>query len=318
MRATSSGLVLGALLLLLPLAGCGEGGGGGQRFLSIGTGGTGGVYYPLGGALASRLSAADSTRQYTAEVTGGSVENVNRVANGQIDIGFTLGISAYTGYHGTMGFDSAMTALRIVAPMYPNMTQVVIRAGNKATSIADLRGQRVSVGSAGSGTEQISKQLLEVYGITYDDIDVRYLSFSESASALNDGAIDAAIFSVGYPTAAVLEATTTGNARLLPVEPERIDSLRAKYPYYTKGVIPAGAYPGMKEDLTTAAMMNWLVAREDLPDEVVTNLLNVLKNEKPQLEQVHDMAKQIDLSTLKDAPIPLHPAAERWLQQQGQ
>jgi hypothetical protein len=196
--------------------------------------------------------------------------------------------------------------------MYPNVTHILVPSSSTARSLADLRGEKVSVGSAGSGTEQISRQLLEAYGLTYDDIEPRYLSFTESAAALQDGAIDAAILSVGIPAAAVLEATTTVGARLLPVDSTALAALKSRYPYYSAGVIPAGAYPGVDAPIPTVAMMNWLVARDDLDADVVENLLNILDNDRVSLERVHDMAKQIDLARLADAPIPLHAAVERW------
>jgi len=296
------------------LTACGGGGGGRTTFLSIGTGGTGGVYYPLGGALASLMSLADSTRQYTAEVTGGSVENVNRVVAGQIDLGFALSVTVYEAYHGSGDFPRPRTRLRVVAPLYPNVTQILVSASSTARSLSDLRGKRVSVGSAGSGTEQISRQLLEAYDLTYADITPRYLSFTESAAALQDGAIDAAIISVGIPAAAVLEATTTDGARLLGVDADKLAVLKSRYPYYSAGVIPAGAYPGVDAPIPTAAMMNWVVARDDLDGHVATTLLDILGNDRASLEQVHEMVKQIDLSRLDDAPVPLHPAVERWLE----
>jgi hypothetical protein len=298
-----------ALALAATLAACG-GEGGPRQFLSLGTGGTGGVYYPLGGALAAELSVADSARQYTAEVTGGSVENVNRIIQGQIDLAFALGVAAYEAYHGGQGFETAHPGLRVVAPLYPNVIHVLVPGDSDAESIADLRGMAVSVGSAGSGTEQTSRQLLELYGITYDDVDARYLSFNESASALRDGAIDAAIFSVGIPAAAVLEASTTGSVRLLSIPADRAAALREAYPYYSTGVIPADAYPGVEEDIPTVSMMNWLVADESLDAGVVRSVLTILSDDRAALERVHDMARQIDLSRLSEAPIPLHPAAE--------
>lgn len=306
-RRAASAAVLASTLLAC------TGEGGPRRFLSLGTGGTGGVYYPLGGALASRLSLADSTRQYTAEVTGGSVENVNRILAGQIDLGFVLSLTAYEAYHGGVDFPEPARDLRVVAPLYANLSHTLVRASSPARSIADLRGMRVSVGSAGSGTEQISRQLLEAYGLTYDDIEERYLSFTESSAALRDGAIDAAFISVGIPAAAVLEASTTGAIRLLPVEEERLRELRARYPYYSAGTIPAGVYPGVDVPVPTVAMMNWLVARESLDPDVVGILLNILGPDRVSLEQVHEMAKQIDLGALADAPIPLHPATEAFL-----
>jgi TRAP transporter TAXI family solute receptor len=306
------GLVGGfALLFSLVAPGC-ENAGGGREFLSIGTAGTGGIYYPIGGALASRLSLRDSLRQFTAEVTGGSVENVNRLREGQIDMGFAMAPTVYEAYHGGQDYGEPFQALRVVAPLYANVVHVLVPRGSAATSLSDLVGARVSVGSAGSGTEQAARQILGAHGLTYDDLEVRFLTFSESAASLRDGAIDAAIISVGYPAAAVLEATTTGGARLISIEAERIDLLRERYPYYSRGVIPAGAYPGVEEGIATVAMMNWVVGRDELDGPVVEALLEILRDEKRALEQVHEMAGQIDLNTLADAPIPLHPAVERW------
>jgi TRAP transporter TAXI family solute receptor len=163
----------------------------------------------------------------------------------------------------------------------------------------------------------VARQILEAYGLSYDEVEARYLSFSESAASLRDGAIDAAIISVGYPAAAVLEATTTGGARLIPVEAEKIDALRSRYPYYSHGVIPAGAYPGVTSDVSTVAMMNWVVAREDLEVDVVRMLLSILRDDRAALAQVHEMAGQIDLALLREAPIPLHPGVEDWLREFG-
>ncbi len=303
-----------ALGMALAAVGCGgEGGVGRQAFLSLGTAGTGGIYYPLGGAITSLLSVEDSLRQYTAEVTGGSVENVNRLREGQIDLGFALAISIHEAFHGGQDYGDPFESLRVVAPLYANMVHVLVPRGSTATSLGDLVGGRVSVGAAGSGTEEVSRQLLGVYGLTYDDVDARFLTFSESSASLRDEAIDGAIISVGYPAAAVLEATTTGGARLLSFEPDRIAALQKQYPYYSPGTIPSGAYSGMDGDVTTVAMMNWIVATDDLDTGVVTGLLDILRDKKAALEQVHEMATQIELSALDQAPIPLHPGTEAWL-----
>ena len=300
--------VTSLLACLFLLAGCGDG----QQFLSLGTAGTGGIYYPLGGALASRMSLADPIRQYTAEVSGGSVENINRLADGQMDLGMVLAVTAYQAQFGS-GDMEPVPGLRIVAPLYPNLTHVMVPRNSTDVGIGDLGGKRVSFGTPGSGTEQMARHLLAAHGLTYDDVEPRYLSFSESSSALRDGAIDAAVISVGYPAAAVLEATTTAGVRLLPVDPEVITSMREEHPYYSVAEIPAGAYPGVDETLTTAAVHNWIVAMDTLDDEVVEVLLNILANDRASLEQVHDMAAQIDLARLSSAPITLHSATERWV-----
>jgi TRAP transporter TAXI family solute receptor len=295
----------------------GEGGSGRQAFLSLGTAGTGGIYYPLGGAITSLLSVDDSLRQYTAEVTGGSVENLNRLRENQIDLGFALAVSIFEAFHGGEDYGEPFSSLRVLAPLYPNMVHVLVPRGSTATSLADVVGGRVSVGAAGSGTEEVARQLLGIYGMDYDDVDARFLTFSESSSSLRDGAVDAAIISVGYPAAAVLEATTTGGARLLSFEADKIAALQDLYPYYASGTIPQGAYSGMDGDVATLAMMNWIVAPESLDREVVTRLLDILRDRKQTLEQVHEMATQIDLASLDHAPIPLHSATVAWLEGKG-
>jgi len=314
-RKVLSGL---ALVLSAATVGCGgEGGVGRREFLSLGTAGTGGIYYPLGGAITSLLSVGDTLRQFTAEVTGGSVENVNRLREGQIDLGFALAVSIHESFHGGEDYREPFQSLRIVAPLYPNVVHVLVPRGSTATSLGDLAGGRISVGAAGSGTEEVARQLLGVYGLSYEDVEARFLTFSESSASLRDGAIDAAIISVGYPAAAVLEATTTGGARLLSFDSDRVKALQERYSYYSPGTIPVGAYPGIESDVTTVAMMNWIVSREDLDGEVVTRLLDILRDDKESLRRVHEMARQIDLSTLRDAPIPLHPATEAWLAGEG-
>ncbi len=300
---------LWALLALL-CVGCAGGDGVRTQFLSIGTAGTGGIYYPLGGALASLLSIGDSTRQFTAEVSGGSVENINRLRSGQIDLAFATANTVYEAFAGSEDFGGeAVEGLRIVAPLYPNFSHIMVADGVEAGDISEFGGLRVAVGPPGSGTEQLSREILAAHGLTYEDIDERFLSFNESASALRDRAIDAAVISVGYPAAAVLEATTTAGVRLLPIRPEVVEALRGRFPYYRVGRIPAGAYPGVDEPLNTAAIMNWVISMDALDSEVAAAVLGVLSEQSGKLERVHEMARQIDLSALAEAPIPLHSEA---------
>ena len=300
-----------AVLATIGAAACAESGS--REFLSLGTAGTGGIYYPLGGAMAARLSINDPARQYTAEVSGGSVENVNRLRGRQTDLAFATGNTVFEAATGGQDYAEAVEELRILAPLYPNMTHIVVSRSSDAASVADLAGGTVSVGPPGSGTEQMSRQILEAYDLTYDDVTPRYLSFTESATALKDGAIDAAIISVGYPAAAVLEATTTGGARLLAMDPDRIQFLRDKYPYFIRGEIPAGTYPGTEEAIETAAIMNWVVAMSDLPRDVVGGVLRLLTDDREALAQVHDMVNQIDIARLREAPIQLHEVTREWV-----
>jgi hypothetical protein len=285
--------------------------------MSLATAGTGGLYYPIGGALASRLTARDTGRTWTAEVTGGSVENIQRLIRGEVDLAMAIGTTIFEAYHGGQDFERPLTRLRVVAPLYPNLTHVLVRDGAAITSIGEFRGLRVSVGAAGSGTEQVSQQLLEAYGLTYDDIDVRYLSFTESASALADGAIDAAILSVGYPASAVLEATTTGRIRLLPIDTARIRQMTANWSYYSTGSIPAGVYPGVEAPVRTVSVLNWIVSIDDLEDDVVEHVLDILAEDLDELRQAVAIAGQIRLTNLFASPVPLHDAARAWIERTG-
>ncbi len=307
----NSPILLAAVFALTGCAGEGR-----RTFLSIGTAGTGGIYYPLGGALASRLSVADSARQYTAEVTGGSVENVNRVINGEMDLGFSLASTIVEAYNGGPDHPTPAPTLRMVAPLYPNVTHVLAATGSDVRSLADAAGRRVSVGAPGSGTEQVARELFQAYGYTYDDFDARYLSFRESSDALRDGAIDVAVISVGFPAAAVLEALTAGAAYLIPIDRQQIDAMVRAHSYNQPAVIPAGAYPGQAEAVATTLMMNWIVADQGLDASVVDLVLHTLTEERQSLERVHQIAKQIDMGALANPPIPLHAATIRWLETQ--
>lgn len=298
-------------------AACDRPTGAARRFMSLGTAGTGGLYYPIGGALASRLTLRDTLRTYTAEVTGGSVENIQRIANGEMDLGFAIGTTVWEAYHGGEDSTPAHSRIRIVAPLYANLTHVLVREGAGLESVTDFRGRRVSVGAAGSGTEQVSRHVLEAWDLTYDDIDERYLSFTESASALADGAIDAAILSVGFPASAVLEATTTGRVSLLPIDETHVRLLTERHPYYSAGSLPPGAYPGIDGEVPTVSVMNWIVARDDLEGSVVGHVLEILANDRESLRQAVEIAGQISLTNLFAAPIPLHAAARAWLEERG-
>lgn len=306
-------LVLATAGLVAAQPGCE--GSGANSFMSLGTGGTGGIYYPVGGALASRMSERLPDRRFTAEVTAASVENVQRLRQEQIDVGMAITITIHGAYHGSPDVPEPFEQLRIVAPLWPNPLNILIPGDSDITGIQDLRGRRVSVGAPGSGTEQVARAVLAAYGMTYDDISERFLSFSESSAAVRDGSIAAAFLEVAFPAAAVMEATTTGEARLLPVEGPEIDQLLEERPYFRRMTIPAGAYRGVDEDVPTIAELNWVIARESLDDEVVRTVLDVLREDRDQLVEVNEIVRQIDLEALQNAPIPLHPAAAAWMEE---
>lgn len=299
-------------LLALVLSACNAGGS--QSYLSIGTGGTGGIYYPFGGTLASLMSARDPGRLFTAEVSGASVENIKRMQQGQIELGFGLTSTIVGAFNGTSEeFPEPVPDLRIVAPMWPQPVNVLVPRGSDVQTLYDVRGLRVAVGPAGSGTALVSRDLLEAHGLSFDDIQTQYLTFSESSAAIRDGSIDVAVIPVGFPAAAILEATTVADLRILSIEGPQIDSLIAEKPYYYQSVIPGGTYRGSDEDVPSVFEMNWVFAPESLDAEIVRLVLDVYLEDRERMNQVNDIIERIDLDDLRSAPIPLHPAAEEWL-----
>lgn len=300
-----------ALLVLSLVAGCG--GSEPRQFLSIGTGSTGGIYYPFGGALASRLSLRLPDRQFTAEVTAASVENVNRLQQGQIDIGMAIAFTIQEAYSGGPDFPEPVRDLRVVAPMWPNPLNLLVPEGSEIGSIAQLEGRTVSVGAPGSGTEMVARGLLAAYGLDYGDVEERFLSFTESSAGVRDGSVDAAFLEVAFPAAAVMEATTTGGAGLVPIEGSAVDAFMAEHPYFYATTVPGGVYSGIDEPVPTIAELNWVVALEDLSAEVVTAVLDILAEERERLVEINPAVGQIDLERLRSAPIPLHPATEAWM-----
>ena len=281
-------------------------------FVSIGTGSPDGIYYPLGTALAGLLSQADSSRSYAAEVTGGAVENVIRIAVGEIDLGFATGNAIHDAYFGSSEFGEPIESLRIVAPLYPSFTHVLVSAEREARLVSELKNLRVSVGTPGSGAEQMSRKILEVHGLTFEEVDARYLTLAESVAALRDGSIDAALIGAGYPLAVVSEATDRGDARMISIEPDRLRELMARYPYVAAGEIPAATYPSVTEPIQTAVVLNWVLAPERLSNDVVRGVLTVVTDAREGLEEAHEIVQQMDLDHLQDAPIPLHPGTQEW------
>jgi uncharacterized protein len=302
----------GALVVLI--AGCRDGPATASNArVVIGTGGVGGVYRPLGQALAERLALGDPQRPYAAESTSGSLENIERVLAGDFALGFAIGTTVYEAYTGAIPVDGDEARLRIISPLYPNRTHVLVAAESDIEAVEQLRGRRVSIGSEGSGTEHVARQLLEAHGIGATDFTARKLDFAASVDALLNDALDAAILSVGVPAPVVVRALEGGVLRLVSLDAERVRSMADRYPYYSEGEIAAGAYPGQPQRVTSLLVLNWLVARDDLPGDVARGVLDLLNTERALLADVVGLEGEVNLRNLFAAPIPLHPGVRAWL-----
>ena len=302
------------------LTGCGEQNGTSDgakygKFLNIATGGTAGTYYPIGGAMAEILNSSIEGMNASAQSTGASVANINMLQDGSVDLAIVQNDITYYAAEGIEMFkDKKLDNLRAIAALYPETCQIITLEKNGINSIADLKGKKVAVGAAGSGVEANARQIMKAYGITYDDIDVQYLSFGEAANALKDGNIDAGFITAGYPTAAIQDIASQAKVKLLPVEADKADALMKDFPFYTKTVIPAGTYSGLDVDVPAVSVMAMLITTDKMSDELGGAVTKALFENIDRLKASHSAAAQISKETAKNGiPIKFNGGAENFL-----
>ncbi|MDR1509534.1 MAG: TAXI family TRAP transporter solute-binding subunit, partial [Synergistaceae bacterium] len=255
-RALSAVLVFSVVLALSCAAGA-------ATFINIGTGSTGGTYYPVGSAMATIWNRVIPDMRAASQSTGGTAQNLQLLENGEAEVVFTDGLY-YFAYNGLQAFEGKpQTYLRGIAPLYPEPVQLMVAEGSGINSIKDLKGKRVVIGAVGSGTEYTSRTLLKIAGVDPDnDIKAQNLGLSETASALADKNVDAAFMMAAVGASAVVEVTTMGTGHLIPIEDEIVAALNKELPYYSAFAIPAGSYKGQTEPLKVAATWNILTAHE--------------------------------------------------------
>ncbi|MGE3286776.1 MAG: TAXI family TRAP transporter solute-binding subunit [Pseudonocardia sp.] len=283
--------------------------------LSIATGNTTGVYYQLGGGYADLISHNIPGYTATAEATGASVENLQRVASGSSDIAFTLADSAADAVAGTGSFTEPQP-IRALSRIYTNYTQVIARSDAGIATVADMAGKRVSTGSPNSGTEVIALRLLRAANLDPDTGVARQaLSLPETVQGMKDGTIDAMFWSGGLPTGGVTDLTTSlgTGVTFVPLD-GLLPAMQAQHgPVYQAASIPAATY-GQPGEVATIGVPNLLVVNADMPDDLAASLTNLLFDKQADLEKVHPEAANMSRDTAPDtAPVPLHPGAQRAL-----
>jgi uncharacterized protein len=293
-----------------------------QQNLSIVTGGTGGVYYPLGCGLANMLSKHVPGWQATAEVTGGSVDNLKLIGAGRADIAFTMADASLDAQRGQDKFTSAKVPQKTLAVLYPNRMHVVTVDGTGINTMADLKGKRVSTGSQGSATEVMAFRVIEAAGLDKDkDLKRERLGVAESTNALKDRKIDAYFWVGGVPTAAVTDLGATPGVKIKMVDhADTIPKMNAKYgPLYSEGVIKSGSYPNQDKDNKQANVWNILVVNEKMNDQTAYNIVKTIFEHKAEWEAVHKSATEVLLENQKQAnsPIPFHPGAMKYFAEKG-
>lgn len=313
-KALAAGLAMVAMTAAL--VGCGSDTAE-KKFLNIGTGGTAGTYYPIGGAMAEILNKDIQGMNASAQSTGASVANINMLKDGSVDLAIVQNDITYYAANGVEMFkDKKVDGLKGIATLYPETCQAVTLDSSGIKSIADLKGKKVAVGAAGSGVEANARQIMEAYGITYNDIQVQYLSFAEAANALKDGNIDAAFLTAGYPTSAIQDIASQHKVRLLPVEAAKADALIAKYPFYTKTVIPAGTYAGFNEEVPAVSVMAMLVANDKVDDKLGYALTKALFSNLDRLHAAHAAAKAIvKEKAMEGMSLPMNAGAEKFFKE---
>lgn len=288
-------------------------------FINIATGGSSGPYFALGGAVSNLLNEKVAGVNSSVQSTGASAVNATLLGEKKAEIAFAMNDVISYAYTGTEVFKDKgkVENLRGIASLYPNFVQVITLKDKGINEISDLKGKKVGVGAPGSGTEVNARQILEVYGLTYNDITADYLSYAEAIEQMKNGAVDAAFLTSGLPNSSVMDLATTKDVKIVPIRKEYVDKLAAKYPFYSSEPIPGGTYDD-KEDVETAAVTTILVTRAELDDELVYNMTKTIFENLNALVDTHSAAKAISLDKVRvGMPIPLHPGAEKYFKEIG-
>jgi hypothetical protein len=291
-----------------------------KKRISVATGGMGGVYFVMGGGVASLVTKYGGA-EAAAEVTAASVDNCKLVAAKKADVAFVMGDTGYDAFKGVGNFKGRALPMRTLSVLYPNLMHVVTLEGKGMKKVADLKGKRVSTGAPGSGTEVKALRVLEAAGINHEkDIKKDRLGASESAGALKDGKIDAYFWDGGVPTSSVLDlAASPGVKMLLIAHDDLIPKMVEKYgPVYYKSMIPKGVYTGISYDTPVAAVGNLLMCHQEMDETLAYNVLKAIFDHLPELVAIHKEATNI---TLKDGSankaVPYHKGAQKFFKEKG-
>jgi TRAP transporter TAXI family solute receptor len=291
-----------------------------KKFVSIASGWVVGVYYPLAGAISNIAHKNLPDIKITVESSGASVANAKLIASGDADMAILQNDIAFYALQGVKPmFDKTVANIRGITSLYQEHCQIQARKDAKIASVKDLKGKRVCVGPLGSGTEQNAMQILEAYGMKFDDFaKVERLTATESSDYLKDGRIDAAFYSVGVGAAGLVDTANTVDCVIVPIDAQAADEMIKKYPFFTKAVVPKTAYKGMDQDVSTVAVMAILVARAEMEEAMAYQITKAIFDNIADIERAHSKGKELKLETaLNGMSIPLHPGAEKFFKEKG-
>ena len=305
------------------------------QFFRIGTGGTAGTYYPIGGLIANAISNAPGSRPCeeggscgvpgliaTAVSSNGSVANVNAIAGATLESGFSQSDVATWAQTGTGIWEDreAVDGLRMIANLYPESIHLVASAGSGIDSVDDLAGKRVSLDEPGSGTLVDARIILEAYGLSEADVEASFLKPDQAAERMRDGAMDAFFFVGGFPAGAIAELASQADIVLIPIDGEEAQGIIEEYGFFAEDLVPGGTYEGVDDDVSTISVGAQWITHADQPEELIYGVTKALWNDNTRklLDAGHSKGKQITLETALDGVgIPLHPGAERFYREAG-
>ncbi|MCQ0091202.1 TAXI family TRAP transporter solute-binding subunit [Roseovarius sp. M141] len=305
------------------------------QFFRIGTGGTSGTYYPIGGLIANAISNPPGSRPCdeggscgypgliaSALSANGSVANINAIAGGTLESGFSQSDVATWAQTGTGIWDGRepVEKLRVIANLYPETIHLVASASSGISSVADLKGKTVSLDEPGSGTLVDARIILGAYGLSEDDIDAAFLKPDQAADRMRDGAMDAFFFVGGFPAGAIAELASQEDISLVPITGAEADAVTGEYTFFAENVVPGGTYEGVDEDVTTLSVGAQWVTSADQPEDLIYGITAALWNDSTRklLDSGHQKGKVITAETALDGVgIPLHPGAEKFYREKG-
>lgn len=322
----SLALLLVAVLAMFAFAGCskpaeegGETASGETVFVNIGTGGTAGTYFPLGGAFAEIWNNKIEGINATAQSTGASVANINLLKDGKVEVVIVQNDVAWYASRGEVMFDGdKYEEIRGLATMYAEPLQIVTTDSSIKT-VADLKGKKIAVGAIGSGVEANARQIIAAAGMDFEkDIDAKFLSFSEASSGLKDKQVDAAFLTAGIPTAAIQDLSAQHEVTVVAIEGEVADQLLNDYKFFTKYVIPANTYKGQTEDVNTLTVKSMLAVSSELDENLAYELTKQIYENHDRVVAAHNVGKFIVAETANDGmSVELHPGAAKYFKEAG-
>jgi len=286
-------------------------------FINIATGGTAGVYYPLGGAMAEIMNKNIPGMNASAQSTGASIANINMIKDGKVELALVQNDTAFYAATGVEMFkDKKVAVLQGIATLYGEPIQIVAKADKNIKSISDLKGLRVGVGTIGSGTEANVRQILDIYGMTYKDIKPQYLSFAEAANGLKDGNVDVAFVTAGAPTAAIQDIAAQHKIILVPIPADKADALIKKHPFFAKVTLKANTYPGLTADVPTVAVKAMLVTSSKVDADLVYKITKTIYSNLDRIKAAHAQGANVKKETaLEGMPIPVHVGADKFFKE---